>query len=164
MHDHADKHDRQLAPGDASTEPSLEWRIHPAKRRPFVTVIVTLFILAVSFLVLVITESKLFSFFSLLVLFGSLAKFFFPTAYRLDPRGVTIRTSTQTLVKDWSLYRSCYPDKNGILLSPFPEPSRLENFRGIYLIFGENRDDVVAFVKSRIKPASGTPDTKETPA
>jgi hypothetical protein len=57
---------------------------------------------------------------------------------------------TQTLHKDWSIYRSCYPDKNGILLSPFVRPSRLENFRGIYLMFADNGEEVTRFVKAHI--------------
>jgi hypothetical protein len=81
---------------------------------------------------------------------ASLAKFYFPTRYRLDDTGIMVKTMTQTLKKEWTLYRSCYPDKNGILLSPFAEPSRLENFRGLYLMFDNNRDDVTAFCRSHI--------------
>jgi hypothetical protein len=60
----------------------------------------------------------------------------------------------QTLNKDWSQFRSCYPDKNGILLSPFAHPSRLENFRGLYLMFEGNRDAVTACVKGRLAKQS----------
>ncbi len=143
--------DRPVDPAAAQSGPCIEWQVHPAKRRPWVTALVSAFILLVSFLVLVATDSKWFSFFSLVVLFASLAKFFFPTGYRLDEQGVTIKTTTQTLRKEWNLYRSYYPDKNGVLLSPFPSPSRLENFRGIYLIFDRNRDEVVAFVERQMK-------------
>lgn len=151
--------DRPADPVAAPNGPSIEWQVHPAKRRPWVTVVVSVFILLVSFLVLVATGSKWFSFFSLVVLFASLAKFYFPTGFRLDEQGVTIKTTTQTLRKDWSLYRSFYPDKNGVLLSPFPSPSRLENFRGIYLIFDRNRDEVVAFVERQMKQTGKPTDT-----
>jgi len=53
--------------------------------------------------------------------------------------------------KDWTFYRSFYVDKNGVLLSPFERPSRLENFRGVYIRFHQNKDRVVEFVSSRIK-------------
>ncbi|MCJ7458582.1 MAG: hypothetical protein MUP17_06300, partial [candidate division Zixibacteria bacterium] len=52
---------------------------------------------------------------------------------------------------EWGKYRSFYMDKNGVLLSPFEKPSRLENFRGIYLRFNQNKDEVVNFIKQRIK-------------
>jgi len=46
-------------------------------------------------------------------------------------------------------------DKNGIFLSPFRKPRRLENFRGIYLMVGENRDEVISFIKERINENKG---------
>ena len=61
-----------------------------------------------------------------------------------------VKTTTQTLHKDWKVYRSYYVDKNGVLLSPFTEPTRLENFRGLYIMFNNNRDEVASFIKARI--------------
>jgi hypothetical protein len=136
--------------GSESVEPVLEWTTHPVKRRPWVSVLVTLFVFVVGILVFYTTDSRAFAVLALVVMFLSLAKFYFPTTYRLSPDGVTIKTTTQTLRKEWSIYRSCYADKKGILLSPFVQPSRLENFRGIYLMFNENSEEVTAFVKEHI--------------
>ena len=135
----------------------LEWACHPVKRRPLVSVGVSLFIVVVVVLVFFATGSGWFTLLAILILLGSLAKFYLPTRYRLSDRRITVRTTTQTLHKDWSLYRSCWPDKNGVLLSPFEGQSRLENFRGLYLMFEGNADQVVAFVKERIgrAPAAG---------
>jgi hypothetical protein len=129
------------------TGPTLEWRCHPMKRRPWVSVAVTLFIFLLAFMVYVLMESKFFTILALILLFASLAKFYFPTEFRLNREGVAVKTTTQTLHKEWSLFRSYYPDKNGVLLSPFVRPSRLESFRGLYLMFNNNRDEVVEFVK-----------------
>jgi hypothetical protein len=131
-------------------EPTIEWTTHPVKRKPLISVLVSLFIIIVVTIVYYMMMSKAFAVLALLILFASLAKFYFPTTYRLTHDKITIKTVTQTLRKDWSIYRSCYPDKNGILLSPFVRPSRLENFRGIYLIFSNNRDEVTRFVKAHI--------------
>ncbi len=131
-------------------EPTLEWTCHPVKRRPLVSAMVTLFIFVVVALVYYTTASRAFGVLAAVVMLASLAKFYFPTTYRLTHDRITIKTTTQTLHKDWSIYRSCYPDKNGILLSPFVRPSRLENFRGIYLMFNNNRDEVTSFVKAHI--------------
>jgi hypothetical protein len=131
-------------------EPVLEWTCHPVKRKPLVSVLVTLFILAVVAVVFYTTASRAFGVLAAVVMLASLAKFYFPTTYRLTNERITIKTTTQTLHKDWSTYRSCYPDKNGILLSPFVRPSRLENFRGIYLMFNNNHDEITSFVKAHI--------------
>ncbi len=134
--------------------PVLEWRVHPALSRPWVTLLVTVFIFVVAFMVWVMMESQWFAVFALVVVFASLAKFYFPTSYRLDPKGITIKTTTQTLKKQWSLYRSYYQDKNGVLLSPFLEPSRLENFRGLYMLFGSKREEVMSIVEHYMKKSA----------
>jgi hypothetical protein len=87
---------------------------------------------------------------AMLIMWGSLAKFYFPTSYQLCESHIIVKTLLQTLKKDWSLYRSCYPDKNGILLSPFAQPSRLENFRGLYLMFEGNNKAVTDCVTARL--------------
>ena len=130
--------------------PILEWTTHPLRRKPLVAMLVTVFILVVGLLVFITTASKVFGTLALVVLFASLAKFYMPTRYRLSNRRVMIKTTTQTIYKDWSRFRSFYPDKNGILLSPFIQPSRLENFRGTYLIFENNKDEVIRFVREHV--------------
>lgn len=148
--------------GEESDGETLEWVCHPVRRRPLVSVAVTVFVLSCCFVTYVSTDSTWFAGLALAVLIGSLAKFYFPTRYRLTPRGVTVKTTTQTLTKEWSIYRSYYPDRNGVLLSPFVEPSRLENFRGLYLIFNNNAEQVKAYVRRYVRMddvSSGTGDT-----
>jgi hypothetical protein len=55
----------------------------------------------------------------------------------------------------WTQFRSFYPDPNGVLLSPFAHPSRLENFRGIYLRYHGQADQVLRIVAERITPPIG---------
>ena len=129
----------------------LEWVSHPAKRKPLVTVVVSLFIVLLVIIVYYMTYSVWFSALGFVILYGSLSAFYFPTRYRLADDGIEVKTTFQRLHKKWSQYRTCYPDKNGILLSPFARPSRLENFRGLYLRFWYNRDEVMAFVNKQIE-------------
>lgn len=140
----------QIVTNNIPTDVLLTWTTHPIKKRPLAAVLVSLFILIVPFIVLSITSSKIFGFLSLVVLFASVAKFYFPTYFTLTNSEAVIKSSTQTIRKQWSEFRSYYPDKNGVLLSPFVEKSRLENFRGIYLIFDNNTDDVMKIVKQKI--------------
>jgi len=139
---------------DNSTE-LLKWTTHPIKRKPIVAVLVTLFILVIPFFVLSITSSKLFGFLSLVVLFASVAKFYFPTYFTLTDTEVVVKSSTMTNRRKWTEFRSYYPDKNGVLLSPFVDKSRLENFRGIYIMFDNNSETVLAIVKQKIAMDSG---------
>jgi hypothetical protein len=131
-------------------EAALEWVSHPAKKNPRVTVMVTLFIVLLIVIVYYLTYSVWFTVLAFMILYGSLSAFYFPTRYKLTEKEIVVKTTLQTLHKQWSQYRSCYPDKNGILLSPFMRPSRLENFRGLYIRFWNNKDEVTAFVKAQI--------------
>jgi hypothetical protein len=133
----------------------MEWTCHPLKRRPLAAVLVTLFIMVCGLAVYVATESRWFSAFALIVLYLSVAKFYFPTTYGVTSEGITVKTTTQKLFKPWSMYRSYYPDKNGVLLSPFTRPTRLENFRGLFVLFENNRTEVLEYLKEKINPEGG---------
>lgn len=94
--------------------------------------------------------------FAVLVLAGSLMKYFFPTRYRLTNRNIEAVFLGAHRVWPWDQFRSFHISRTGILLSPYPKPHRLENFRGHYLLFGPRREEVIEFVRSRIA-ASAAP-------
>jgi len=137
---------------------TLSWVSHPFTRSRGKSVIA---VSAVCLSVIVggwYLESYLFGALAGLVMFGSLTKFFLPTKYTFDDEGVTVKTTTQTFTRPWTMFRSFYTDRNGVLLSPFMAPSRLENFRGLYLTFDNNRDEVLNFVRTHVIPPAGIDD------
>lgn len=144
----ADSDSGQNTAGGA--EPILDYVCHPAKRDMRVTALATVFLIVCVVLVWLISFSPFLTALAVLILFGSLAGFYFPTRYTFYDDKIVIKTTVQTLRKDWSQYRSYYPDKNGVLLSPFGRPTRLENFRGQYIKFAGNRDRVMEIVRSKI--------------
>ncbi len=152
----ADQEDAERETGAA-----IQWTCHPVKNRPLVSVLVTLFVIFIVTYVYYSFESVGFALLAFIVLSLSLARFYFPTHYRLSDKGVTIKTPTQTISKQWSEYRSFYPDKNGVLLSPFTEPSRLENFRGIFLMYGGKRDEIISFMSKRISAKDSDSPSRE---
>ncbi len=129
----------------------LEWTCHPAKKNLKVTVAVSAFLIVMIAIVYYVTYSVWFMALGAAILFGSLASFYLPTRFRLTGEEITVKSTTQKGTKKWSQFRSYYPDKNGVLLSPFVRPTRLENFRGTYIRFSNNRDEVIDFVKNHIK-------------
>jgi hypothetical protein len=145
----------------------LEWTCHKAKRRPMITLGVTALILLFGTFVYFMTDhSRMFTALALVVLFLSLARFYLPIRYRLTEKGIAIKSLTQALTREWKVFRTCYPDKNGILLSPFTRPTRLENFRGLFLLFEDNAEEVTDYVKRHLnrdaEPASAS-SRKEQP-
>lgn len=85
-----------------------------------------------------------------LLLSLSLLRFFLRTEYELNENGIIVKKPYRRITKEWSHFRSFYPDKNGVLLSPFAKPSRLENFRGVYVLLEEQRDEILDFIKRKI--------------
>jgi hypothetical protein len=88
---------------------------------------------------------------SLILIGGSILPYFLPTTYVLSKKGISVRSPFTRQNKKWGDYKSFSVDKHGVFLSPFSKPSRLENFRGIYLRFHRNRDEVVSFVKEKLE-------------
>ncbi len=86
---------------------------------------------------------------SLALLGVSLARYFVPTNFELDEEGATVRLLGQVRRVPWSQVRRVSVDRTGVHLSPFARPSRLDSFRGTYLRFAGNADEVVSFVKRR---------------
>ncbi|MFH2054956.1 MAG: hypothetical protein ABIJ61_03270 [bacterium] len=130
----------------------LQWTCHPVKHKPILlTVFVVLFLTLLVALTYHWTESGLFTLVVALVLWGSLSQYFLPVSFSFNELDVSVKYTTHKITKGWNLFRSYYVDKNGVLLSPFVRPSRLENFRGLYIRFSGNKNEVLAIVKDKIR-------------
>ena len=119
---------------------------HPKKALFLVTII-----LLICLLILLSTNSIGFALLALILLVLSMRQFFLPTAYTLTTEGVEVRFSGATKKRSWGYFSSYYEDLNGVLLSPFKGRSRLEAFRGVYLIANNNKPQIVEFIRQSIK-------------
>lgn len=129
----------------------LKWSSHPVKKKALISILLIVLLFVVWLVVYLATSSLFLTGLSVVIMLGSLSSFFMPTHYELDQEKIKIRFFLTKREREWSTFRSFYVDKNGVLLSPFAKPSRLENFRGIYVRFSQNKDQVVDFVKSKIE-------------
>lgn len=128
----------------------LEWSVWPWKESVRRTAVVVAVIIGVGVAASFLLRAAFWGFFSVLILFASLHTYFSRTTYRLDDRQVVVKSSVGTVAKKWSAFKRYYVDRKGVTLSPFARPSRLEPFRSTRLLYGGNRDAVVAFVSERI--------------
>jgi hypothetical protein len=92
--------------------------------------------------------------FSAAVLVLTLARYFFPTEYTLDETGVRARFLGIERARSWAEIRALYAHRDGVHLSPFGSPTALDPFRGIFLRFAGNRDDVLRFCESHVRAPS----------
>lgn len=141
---------------DAREGEVLEWSVFPFKENVRRSVLVIVVILAVGAIVYVAFREPFLTLLSMAILVASLFSYFTRTTYRLDDREVVIKSSVGKTAKRWSYFKRYYPDRKGITLSPFETKTRLEPFRSIRLLYGSEKDEVVAFVAKKL---DGTADS-----
>ncbi|OGC78757.1 MAG: hypothetical protein A2145_03475 [candidate division Zixibacteria bacterium RBG_16_40_9] len=133
------------------SEVSVKWVVHPLKKNKKKTFLLVLILIVVWGSVYWYTLSLGYLLLAIFILVASLSAYFFPTVYELTKEKVTVKYVATRKEKTWDFFRSFYADKNGVFLSPFPKPSRLENFRGLYLRYNDNKEEVLNFVREHIK-------------
>jgi hypothetical protein len=84
----------------------------------------------------------------------SVGSFIARTHYRLTAESIEVRTLGVSRARPWGEMRRATLDRGGIFLSPFEKRSWLEAYRGVRLPFGGNRDQVVAFVETKLPVSS----------
>jgi hypothetical protein len=85
----------------------------------------------------------------------SLSAWLLPTAYRLTEEALEVRSLGVTRVRPWGEMRRMEVDETGIFLSPFERRHWLDAYRGVRLLTGGNRDQVVAFVEAKLAAGVG---------
>ena len=129
----------------------MQWTVHPIKKNWKVSAGVVLFLIILCAAIYFSFNSATFLLLSVAILVISLSPFFFPTTYTFQDDCIVVKSLLRRSSRQWDSFGSYYPDRNGVLLSPFPSPTRLENFRGVYIRFENNRSEVVEFIQRKIK-------------
>ena len=132
--------------------PQQTWRVHPLRENWMRSTLLFLFLLPLFSGIYWFFQSVFVALLSAAFVTGSLYRYFVPFRYELYEHQLVVTAPFYRLTKPWSDFRSFYVDNNGVLLSPFAKPSRLENFRGVYVRFGTNQSEVIDFIKSKISP------------
>ncbi len=131
------------------------------RRSPVKAVLAVAFVVLMAGTIQALFRTTYFTVVAVLLVWGQIAGFFLPTRFSLTGDGVCVRGLVSRREKSWSEFRSHYVDKEGVLLSPFIERSRLERFRGVSLQFHDNRDEVVAMVERMMARGDDTGDSAE---
>lgn len=120
--------------GMTSIESSKTWTSHPLREEPLAkSFLLVLIILSVASIVGVSFQSITFAFLSLVLLTAAMSRYFFTTRYALDDRGFTISHIGMRRQYLWTSFRRAAIHPDGIFLSPFAKPHRLDTFRGQFL-------------------------------
>lgn len=141
----------------------LKWTVFPLAESKTKALIAIVTPPLAMFFIYLLMQSWMWAGLGFLLLFSSEFPFFLKSYYIFDDQGVSMKRGGVTIVRKWEQINSYYPDKNGVLLSPFARPTWLENFRGIYLQCGKHREEILKLLESKLqKPASGETSPKNT--
>jgi len=129
---------------------ALRWRSHPARERPLATLALLVIMLAASWGASDFGGNPWWGLVGFAMLALAMWSYLLPTDYAMDDSGVVKKSLFGTERRKWSEVRSMAVDRWGVLLSPFPKPTRLAKFRGLSVQFSSgNKEDVIAFVQGR---------------
>lgn len=127
----------------------IEWRSLPAKEEPRKTAYLIAFIVFLG-VGLYYTWGVWWTLLGMFLLVVNILPYFLPTTYVMNDRGVYKKGFFVTQFRGWESIKSYYVDKYGVLLSPFDKPNRLENFRGMYVRFKGNKEQVIEFIRKKV--------------
>lgn len=133
----------------------ISWCVHPFVENWKQTIFLLLFLSSILVILYIGFQSIVIVFFSALLLVGPLYKYFLPFRYHCTHDSLVVNACCYSLERPWESFRSNYIDKNGVLLSPFSKPTRLDNFRGIYVRFGKHPpEEIINFIQHKLNSES----------
>ena len=132
---------------------TLSWTVHPLVENWRKSVLLGLFLTLLLLFIYLGFQLIYVAILSAIFLIGSLYKYFLPFHHEFEADKLIITSCCfYKLERSWETFRSFYVDANGVLLSPFAHPTRLENFRGVYIRFGKYPpEEIISFITSKIK-------------
>ena len=134
---------------------TLSWTVHPFVENWGKSVALGLFLTLLLFGIYWGFQSIYIAGLSVIFLIGSLYKYFLPFHHQCEADRLIITSCCYRQERSWKTFRSFYVDANGVLLSPFARPTRLENFRGVYVRFGKHTpEEIINFITNKIKSES----------
>jgi hypothetical protein len=125
-------------------EVPISWRVHPARQRIGAAFVASAAILGLALLAALLMQSGWWGVFAAFVLFAALNRFFLPSEFSIDDEGVAARCGWSRRKCRWPDIRRFLHDARGGYISTRSRASALDSFSGIHLIFGDDRDTVVA--------------------
>ncbi|MFQ3549330.1 MAG: hypothetical protein SNJ70_06230 [Armatimonadota bacterium] len=124
----------------------LKWTIHLGKKYPnklAVSIIAVLFV----FIVALISYGIGLAVIAAIILLASISEFVFPVSYTITTESASSTCLFRKTEINWENVRNYYLDDDGIKLSPLKTKSRMEVFRGVYLRFDNNKEQIIQKVK-----------------
>ena len=134
------------------TKSYLRWCVYPLLQNSWARSASLVFVIIfVSLLASYSFSHIAYGVFSVVCLLISMARYFLPSYYTVDQRGLTCKLLWHKTFHEWSYFVRIEIRSHGVFLSPFVCPSRLDTFRGVFLPFNNNADFLLPFLKCHVQ-------------
>jgi hypothetical protein len=120
--------------------------VHLVRQQPERLPVVLLVLIGAPVMGLMLMGHWLFAVAAFWMVFSAMADYLLPIRYEMDAQGVR-QKGWSPRVMSWDRVRRVVWGEQGVLLSPFAQPSRLDAFRGIFLWYGDHADGVRAWIE-----------------
>lgn len=124
----------------------LHWKTHLARKNPAKTVVVLMAAVTGGLLGWLLSGALWMAFLGFLVILTSLADFLLPIHYTLDEQGAKSRCGFIGSEIRWENVKRVIEGDDGIKLSPLEKSSRLAPFRGVFLRYNGNKQEIIATI------------------
>jgi len=132
------------------------WTSFPFLDKPKHSIALCIIIILIAYilweLAVGIWQQPLYYVLGIFMLFIGIVPYFVPTRYYFFESGLVVIYPVAKVEKLYSDYGCFYADKNGIMLSTFKRPRRLDAFRGQSIRFSktkEEREMIIEFLKKK---------------
>ncbi len=141
-----------------TTRPMVEftWRAHPAAERTDRALLGAVIVLAIAAAIWVSFQSVGWSVFAVIVLVGSLNRFYFRSRFDIDAEGITARFPLVTRRFLWADTRRFVTDNDGGFLSTRSRRSWFDARRGMHILFGRQRSEVMEHIQAHLPEGAGS--------
>lgn len=127
----------------------FEWRTLPFRDDPRHAWLFALAMIATLIIVWLSFRSMGWVLIAAVFLIGSLHRFWLPAHYRLSEDELESRLGFFRMTRRLSDFRRAVLEPKGAFLSPFAEPNRLEQYRGLFLPYPKDAEPIKSFLKRK---------------
>lgn len=139
----------ESCPGEMTcAEPVLTWKVHLLRENPSKVFLIAPVLLASLLICYAVSHSLLYMAVIAFLFVSALGDYLFTVRYEIHDWGASARTLFSKTLIEWDRVKKYYLDDRGIKLSPLGHQSRLEAYRGVYLRFGDNKEEVIQVVRT----------------
>lgn len=121
----------------------LHWEYRAWERDPKRRVVAVVAALAAALIGFVVMHHVLFSIIGVTVIVVSTAELYFPVKYTLNENGAKQKCGFSVSEITWDKVARLEERADGVRLSPFDKPHRLDAFRGLFLRYSGNKDAIL---------------------